>query len=353
MLNLEELRARIAPPDRAFAERMQQKLDGKTKPRRSLGRLEDFACQYAAIVREDAPALPKKAVVVMGADHGVARRGVSAYPQEVTGQMLLNFAAGGAAINVLARHAGAQVLVIDMGVVAPVAAPNIIDARVGPGTADFTEGPAMSRAQAERALETGIELAAKLHSDGVKVVGLGEMGIGNTTAASALTAVLTRAAAEEVTGFGTGIDEATHQHKIQLIREALARHAGVAEHGDTLDVLAALGGFEIAGLAGVVLGAAARHMAVVLDGFIASVAALVAVKLVPAAREYLLPSHRSVEAGHGLVLRALGIPPVLELDMRLGEGTGAALSMTLLDAALQIVHEMATFEAASVTDSGA
>jgi nicotinate-nucleotide--dimethylbenzimidazole phosphoribosyltransferase len=353
MLNLDELRARITPPDRAIAERMQHKLDGKTKPRRSLGRLEDFACQYAAIVREDAPALPKKAVVVMGADHGVARRGVSAYPQEVTGQMLLNFAAGGAAINVLARHAGAQVLVIDMGVVAPVAAPNIIDARIGPGTADFTEGPAMTRAQAERALQTGIEVAAKLQRDGVKVVGLGEMGIGNTTAASALTAVLTRAAAEEVTGFGTGIDETTHQRKTQLIRDALTRHAGVSEQGDTLDVLAALGGFEIAGLAGGVLGAAAQHMAVVLDGFIASVAALVAVKLVPAARDYLLPSHRSVEAGHGLVLRALGIPPVLELDMRLGEGTGGALSMTLLDAALHIVHEMATFEGASVTDSGA
>jgi nicotinate-nucleotide--dimethylbenzimidazole phosphoribosyltransferase len=353
MLNLDELRARIAPPDRAIAERMQHKLDGKTKPRRSLGRLEDFACQYAAIVREDAPALPKKAIVVMGADHGVARRGVSAYPQEVTGQMLLNFAAGGAAINVLARHAGAQVLVIDMGVVAPVAAPNIIDARIGPGTADFTEGPAMTRAQAERALQTGIDVAAKLQRDGVKVVGLGEMGIGNTTAASALTAVLTRAAAEEVTGFGTGIDETTHQHKIQLIRDALTRHARVSEQGDTLEVLAALGGFEIAGLAGVVLGAAAQHMAVVLDGFIASVAALVAVRLVPAARDYLLPSHRSVEAGHGLVLRALGIPPVLELDMRLGEGTGGALSMTLLDAALHIVHEMATFEGASVTDSGA
>jgi nicotinate-nucleotide--dimethylbenzimidazole phosphoribosyltransferase len=353
MLNLEELRARIAPPDRAIAERTQRRLDAKTKPRRSLGRLEDFACQYAAIVRDEAPSLPKKAVVVMGADHGVARRGVSAYPQEVTGQMLLNFAAGGAAINVLARHAGAQVLVIDMGVVAPVGASNVIDGRIGHGTADFTQGPAMTHEQALRALQTGVELAATLHADGVKVVGLGEMGIGNTTSASALTAVLTRAAAEEVTGFGTGIDEATHQRKIQLIREALAQHARVVEQGDAVDVLAALGGFEIAGLAGLVLGAAAQHMAVVVDGFIASVAALVAVRIAPAAREYLLPSHRSVEAGHGLVLRALGIPPVLELDMRLGEGTGAALAMTLLDAAIHILHEMATFEAASVTDSGA
>jgi nicotinate-nucleotide--dimethylbenzimidazole phosphoribosyltransferase len=279
MLNLDQLRTRIAPLDRSIAERTQRKLDAKTKPRRSLGRLEDLACQYAAIVGNDTPELPKKAVVVMGADHGVARRGVSAYPQEVTAQMLLNFAAGGAAINVLARHAEAQVLVVDMGVVTPVSSPNVIDARIAAGTADFTVEPAMTRAQAERALQTGIELAAKLHSDGVRVVGLGEMGIGNTTSASALTAVLTHSAVEEVTGFGTGIDEATHARKIQLIRDALSKHALLgrqARDGDVLDILAALGGFEIAGLAGVVLGAAAQRMAVVLDGFIASVGALVA-----------------------------------------------------------------------------
>jgi nicotinate-nucleotide--dimethylbenzimidazole phosphoribosyltransferase len=356
MLNLEELRARIALPDPSIAERTQRKLDAKTKPRRSLGRLEDLACQYAAIVGNELPELPKKAVVVMGADHGVARRGVSAYPQEVTAQMLLNFAAGGAAINVLAQHANARVVVVDMGVVTPVSAPNIIDARIGPGTADFTVGPAMTREQALRALQTGVELAETLQRDGVSVVGLGEMGIGNTTSASALTAVLTQSAADEVTGFGTGIDAATRYRKIQLIRDALARHTSLGQQpsGDAvLDVLAALGGFEIAGLAGVVLGAASQRMAVVLDGFIASVAALVAVRLVPAAREYLLPSHRSVETGHGIVLRALGVPPLLELDMRLGEGTGAALSMTLLDAALRILRDMATFEAASVTDTGA
>jgi nicotinate-nucleotide--dimethylbenzimidazole phosphoribosyltransferase len=356
MLNLEDLRARIAPIDRSIVSRTQHKLDAKTKPRRSLGRLEDLACQYAAIAGNDAPALPKKAVVVMGADHGVARRGVSAYPQEVTAQMLLNFAGGGAAINVLARHADAKVLVVDMGVAVPVSAPNIIDARIDAGTNDFTAGPAMTREQAERALRTGIDLAERLHREGVNVIGLGEMGIGNTTSASALTAVLTQSAVEEVTGFGTGIDEATRARKIQLIRDALTRHALLGRQSSqtsVIDVLAALGGFEIAGLAGVVLGAAAHRMAVVLDGFIASVAALVAVRLVPAAREYLLPSHRSVEAGHGLVLRALEVLPVLELDMRLGEGTGAALSMTLLDASLRILAEMATFEAASVTDTGA
>lgn len=356
MFNLEDLRARIAPIDRGIAQRTQRKLDAKTKPRRSLGRLEDLACQYAAIVGTDAPEIPRKAMIVMGADHGVARRGVSAYPQEVTAQMLLNFAAGGAAINVLARHAGAQVLVVDMGVATPVSAPNIIEARIAAGTSDFTQGPAMTREQAERALQTGVELAERLHREGVNVIGLGEMGIGNTTSASALTAVLTQSAVEEVTGFGTGIDEATRRHKVQLIRDALTRHALLGRRSSetsVLDVLSALGGFEIAGLAGVVLGAAAQRMAVVLDGFIASVGALVAARMVPAAREYLLPSHRSVEAGHGLVLRALEALPVLELDMRLGEGTGAALSMTLLDAALRILAEMATFEAASVTDTGA
>jgi nicotinate-nucleotide--dimethylbenzimidazole phosphoribosyltransferase len=294
----------------------------------------------------------------MGADHGVARRGVSAYPQEVTAQMLLNFASGGAAINVLARHAGARVLVVDMGVATQVAAPGVIDARIAPGTADFTLEPAMTRAQAERALQTGVEIAEKLKHEGVQVVGLGEMGIGNTTSASALTAVLTHMAVEEVTGFGTGIDESAYKRKIQLIREALTRHGyrdkpAPQTPEEVLDVLAALGGFEIAGLAGLVLGAAAQRMAVVLDGFIASVGALVAVRLVPAAREYLLPSHRSVEAGHRAVLRALETQPILELDMRLGEGTGAALSMSLLDAALRILAEMATFETAQVTDTGA
>jgi nicotinate-nucleotide--dimethylbenzimidazole phosphoribosyltransferase len=346
--------AAINPIDRSIAARTQQKLDAKTKPRRSLGRLEDLVCQYAAIVGSDAPPLPKKAVVVMGGDHGVAKRGVSAYPQEVTAQMLLNFAAGGAAINVLARHADAQVLVVDMGVVAPTAAPNVIDARIAAGTADFTTEPAMTRAQAERALQTGIDLAERLHRDGATVVGLGEMGIGNTTSASALTAVLTQSAVEEVTGFGTGIDEATRQRKIQLIRDGLTRHNLQGQMPrDAIEVLAALGGFEIAGLAGVVLGCAALRMAVVLDGFIASVGALVATHIAPTAREYLLPSHRSVEAGHGLVLRALEVKPVLELEMRLGEGTGAALAMTLLDAGLRILDEMATFEAASVTDTGA
>jgi nicotinate-nucleotide--dimethylbenzimidazole phosphoribosyltransferase len=232
-----------------------------------------------------------------------------------------------------------------------VTAPNILSVPVAPGTADFSVGPAMTRAQAEAALRTGFQVAEQLQARGVSVVGLGEMGIGNTTSASALTAVLTQSSVEEVTGFGTGIDEPTRGRKMQLIRDAIARHG--ASDKDVLGALAALGGFEIAGLAGLVLGAAANRMAVVLDGFIASVGALVATRLAPAARGYLLPSHRSVESGHRLVLRALEAQPLFELDMRLGEGTGAALAMTLLDASLKLLAEMATFETASVTDTGA
>lgn len=347
---VDELRARITPPNALVAQRTQTKLDFKTKPRRSLGRLEDLACQYAAISGSETPELPSKAMVVMGADHGVAARGVSAYPQEVTAQMLLNFAAGGAAINVLARHADARVIVLDMGVLEPVNAEGIECARLGPGTRDFTTQPAMTHEQVLAAITTGSQLARRLRADGVSVIGLGEMGIGNTSSASALTAALTGSAVEEVTGLGTGIDEAGRARKVQLIREALALHQPNA--ADPLQVLTCLGGFEIAGLAGVVLGAAAERMAVVLDGFIASVAALCAVRMAPDARGYLMPSHRSVEAGHRIVLRELGTVPLFDFDMRLGEGSGAALAMTVLDAAVKVLLEMATFETAGVTDAG-
>jgi nicotinate-nucleotide--dimethylbenzimidazole phosphoribosyltransferase len=351
MQRIAEICAAILVPDPAIAERVQAKLDAKTKPRRSLGRLEDLACQYAAILGSDNPAAPKKALVVMGADHGVAAQGVSAFPQEVTGQMLLNFARGGAAINVLARHAGAEVIVVDMGVKQAVIAPGIESARIAAGTCDFTQQAAMTRAQAEAALSTGIEIAQRLAAAGTNVVGLGDMGIGNTTSSSALTAALTGAAVEEVTGHGTGISDAVRARKVEAIRQALQLHR--PDRNAPLEVLQQLGGFEIAGLAGVVLGAAAERMAVVIDGFIASVAALVALRLAPNVSGYLIPSHRSVEAGHRIVLRELGKQPLFDFDMRLGEGTGAALAMTVLDASVKILHEMATFEAAGVSDSGA
>ncbi len=344
--------ASIGFVDPSISAAAQRLLDSKTKPRRSLGRLEDLACRVAAIRGTPRPALPVKAIVVMGADHGVAEEGVSAYPQAVTRQMLLNFAAGGAAINVLARHAGAQVVVVDMGVREPLPAGlNIRVQRIGAGTRNFTHGPAMSRAQAIDAVETGIRLAHALVADGVTLLGTGEMGIANTTAASAIAAVFTGATPEAVTGRGTGIDDSGWRRKIDVLRRALS--VNHPDPGDPLDVLAKVGGFEIGGLAGVVLGGASRRVPVVVDGFIAGVAALLAVRLAPAVTDYLVAAHQSLEIGHRLVLAALGLRPLLDLELRLGEGTGAALAMSLVDAALRVLHEMATFDGAGVSDSGA
>jgi nicotinate-nucleotide--dimethylbenzimidazole phosphoribosyltransferase len=352
LIDIGALAARIKPTDAGAAADAQRLLDAKTKPLRSLGRLEDLVCQLAAIRGVGSPPATRitKAIVVMGADHGVAAEGVSAYPQEVTGQMLLNFARGGAAINVLARQAGARLVVVDMGVAhPPTARPEIRVRRIGPGTANFTRGPAMTREQALVALSTGAVLADALARDGVGMIGIGDMGIGNTTASSALAAVFTGAAPEEVTGRGTGIDDATFRRKVDVVRRGL--EVNRPDPSDAVDVLAKVGGFEIAGLAGVALGAAAARVPVVVDGFIASVAALAAVRLAPNAAGYLIASHRSVEAGHRLVLKALGKVPFLDLDLRLGEGTGAALAMLLVDAALAISAEMATFESAGVSDA--
>lgn len=342
----------IDAPDTAIAERTRALLDNKTKPRGSLGRLEQLACQLAAIARHPEPGLPRKAIVVMGADHGVAEEQVSAFPQEVTAQMLLNFAAGGAAINVLARHAGAEVVVVDMGVKGELPAhPAIRSARIAAGTANFTRGPAMTHEQAIAALEYGIALAHELAESGFALLGIGEMGIANSTAASALTAALTGLPPEEVVGRGTGVDDAGLRRKADAVRRAIELNRPRA--GDGLDALIKLGGFEIAGLAGVVIGAAACKLPIVIDGFISSAAALVAARIVPACAGYMIASHRSVEIGHRVVLQALGTLPLLDLELRLGEGTGAALAMNLCEASLRILHEMATFEGAGVADSGA
>jgi nicotinate-nucleotide--dimethylbenzimidazole phosphoribosyltransferase len=343
--------SRIAPVDPAVAARTQALLDQKTKPRRSLGRLEDLACRIAAARGESLPALPQKAIVVMAADHGVAEEGVSAYPQEVTLQMVLNFARGGAGINVLARQAGARVVVVDIGVKEPVPpTPGVRVSRIAPGTRNLLREPAMTRAQATAAVEVGIGMAAELADEGIGLIGMGEMGIGNTTAASALTAVFTGLDPAEVTGRGTGLDDAAWTRKVDVVRRALALHR--PRPSDALDALAKVGGLEIAGLAGVALGAAARRIPVLADGFISTVAALAAVRLAPAAAGYVIASHLSVEPGHRRLLEALAVPPLLDLDLRLGEGTGAALAMNLVEASLRILHEMATFADAGVTDSG-
>jgi nicotinate-nucleotide--dimethylbenzimidazole phosphoribosyltransferase len=295
--------------------------------------------------------MPEKAIVVLGADHGVAEEGVSAYPQEVTRQMLLNFARGGAAINALARHAGARVVIVDMGVKAPPPpTAEIRSCRIGAGTRNFTREPAMTSEQAMHAIGVGIKLARELVQDGITLIGIGDMGIANTTASSALAAVFTGRSPEEVTGRGTGVCDAGLERKIDAIRRGLRTNR--PDPADALDTLTKVGGFEIAGLAGVVLGCAALRVPVVMDGFIASVAALVAVRMAPRAAGYLIASHRSVEVGHGAVLEALGSKPLLDLELRLGEGTGAALAMGLVDASLRILHEMATFQHAGVSDRG-
>jgi nicotinate-nucleotide--dimethylbenzimidazole phosphoribosyltransferase len=349
-MTLERTIARIAPVDPQIAQRTQALLDRKTKPRRSLGRLEDLACRLAAARGAVIPELPVAAVVVMAADHGVAEEGVSAYPQEVTAQMVANFVRGGAAISVLARHAGAEVVVVDMGVRVPVDLPGVRPVRIAPGTRNLAREPAMTAAQARAALDAGIALANELADRGVTLVALGEMGIGNTTAASALTARLTGAEPGEVAGRGTGLDDAGLARKREVLARALALHRGARE---PLEVLACLGGLEIAGLAGLTLGAAARRVPVLVDGFITGAAALAAARLCPPAAGYLVASHCSVEPGHRRILDALQLAPLLELELRLGEGTGAALAIPIASAAIRILREMATFEDAGVSDSGA
>jgi nicotinate-nucleotide--dimethylbenzimidazole phosphoribosyltransferase len=351
MTLLQQICAAILPVDLQAAAQAQQRLDTKTKPRRSLGMLEDLACRLAAIYRTSSPAVPAKGVVVMAADHGVAEEGVSAYPAEVTGQMVQNFAAGGAAINVLARQAGARIVVVDMGTEAAAVPEGVRDRRLGAGTANMTRGPAMSRHNAVLALEAGIRIADELISDGAGLLAVGEMGIGNTTSASAVTTILTQTPIDQVTGHGTGIDQNRLGRKIGAIQRAL--EVNKPDPHDPIDVLAKVGGFEIGGLAGVMLGAAVHKVPIILDGFITGASALIAVGLCPHLRHYLIAGHRSLEPGHGVILRHLNFQPLLQLDMRLGEGTGAVLAFHLVDASLKILAEMATFSSAGVSDSGA
>lgn len=340
----------IAPLDEAAMRAVEEEFDRKTKPRGSLGRLERLAAQYAGIRGDAAPPQPQPAVLVAAADHGYAQEGVSAYPADVTAQMVRTFASGGAAICVLAREAGARLVVVDAGVCVRVDVPGVRSIRIGAGTANAARGPAMTREQALRAISAGIGLARELGADGVTAIALGDMGIGNTTAAAALHASLLGLEPARVCGPGTGLDADGVQAKVSVVERALATNP-LTGH-DPVDTLAALGGFEIALLTGAILGGASERMAVVLDGFIVGAAALAATRLAPAARDYLVAGHLSPEPGHRLALEELGLDPLLELELRLGEGTGAALALPLLQAAVAILTEMATFEAAGVTDAG-
>ena len=322
-----------------------QRLDRLTKPLGSLGRLEEIAVWLAGIQGHAYPRLARKTIFVVAADHGVALRGVSAYPQAVTGQMVRNFLAGGAAINVLARHAGAKVIVVDAGVAQdPGPAPGLVSKRLGPGTADLVTSPAMSEEQAIECIRIGIDLA---RTEDAGVIGCGEIGIGNTTAASAVTAAMLGCAPERVTGSGTGIDDEARSRKIALIEKALALHQPDASK--PLDVLRMVGGFEIGILAGVIIGAAASRRAVLVDGFISTSAALLAHAIAPESLPYMLATHLSTEPGHRLALERLDLAPFLDLRLRLGEGTGAALAMPILEAACHVLSEMATFESAGVS----
>ncbi len=323
-----------------------------TKPAGSLGRLEEIGVQLAAMTGHVKPSVARKAVIVMAADHGVAREGVSAYPQEVTAQMVLNFLNGGAAINVFARQAGARVVVVDMGVASELPAhPKLLNRRIAAGTQSMLAGPAMTRAQAQAAIEAGMAVFETEYSQGLDLVATGDMGIGNTTASAAIVSVLTGLPPAKVTGRGTGIDDAGWQRKVSAIERAIALNKPDAK--DALDVVAKVGGFEIAGLAGVIIAAASRRVPVVVDGFISGAAALIAAGLEPGVKGYLFAGHRSVEIGHHATLEHLGLRPLLDLDLRLGEGTGAVLAFHLVEAAARILSEMATFAEASVSSKPA
>ncbi len=338
----------IAPPSPAHRAAAQRRLDSLTKPPGSLGRLEEIAVRLAEIGRGTPTPVNQPVIFTFAGDHGVAEEGVSAYPQAVTGQMVRNFLAGGAAVNVLARQAGARVIVADFGVAtAMVGGDGLVTRRLGDGTRNLARGAAMTRAQAIAAVEAGAALAEAEIQAGADLVGTGEMGIGNTTSASAVTAAITGAAPDVVTGPGTGVDAATRCRKVLVVQRALDTNR--PDPNDGLDVLAKLGGFEIGGLVGVVLSGAAHGVPVVLDGFVATAAGLIAATLVPACLHFLLASHRSAEPGHRVALAHLGLEPYLDLGMRLGEGTGVALFIHLARAAARIYTDMATFDSAGIT----
>lgn len=343
---LERTVANIKELDLRAIQEVKDHQNKLTKPQGSLGVLESISIQLGGITGQKCPDLGKKVVVVMAGDHGVVQEGISAYPSEVTPQMVSNFIRGGAAINVLARHTGADVVVADVGVAASIANSKVLSYKVRPGTGNMAQGPAMTETEAVQALEVGIQIANDLIGKGYRMLATGEMGIGNTTAASALVAVFLKVPAAEVTGKGTGIKAEALKHKAEVIDRSIAINH--PDPKDPLDVLAKVGGLEIAALAGLILGAAANRTPVVIDGFISSAAALVAGKIAPRSLGYMIASHCSAEMAHRKLLQYLGLKPILELEMRLGEGTGAVLAFPMIEAAVKIVKEMATFESAGV-----
>ncbi|MCK8823658.1 nicotinate-nucleotide--dimethylbenzimidazole phosphoribosyltransferase [Fuchsiella alkaliacetigena] len=337
---------KIEDLDQGLMTKAQERLDSLTKPPGSLGKLEDIAIKLAGINGEIYPKVDQKVHVVMAGDHGVVAEGVSTVPQEVTTQMVYNFLNEGAAINVLAQQVGAEVKIVDIGVASEIEAEGLLVKKIKSGTDNLALGPAMSKKEAIASIEAGIEVAEDLIAQGANLIGTGEMGIGNTTPSSAILAVMTDYSLDEVVGYGTGISEEQLAKKKELIAQSIELNQPQADDG--IDVLAKVGGLEIGGMAGVMLGAAANRVPVMVDGLISGAAGLIAQSLEPQVVKYLISSHQSVEPGHLKIYDLLGLEPMLNLDMRLGEGTGAVLGMELVEAATRIISEMATFEEAQV-----
>lgn len=348
MKKLQDVLNKIQPVDTSRTAVIQAQLDNLTKPQGSLGRLEELAKKYCLITGKDRPSIKNKIIFTFAADHGVTEEGVSAFPKEVTPQMVLNFLRGGAGVNVLAKHVGAHVIVVDMGVDYNFEPQDGLEIRkINHGTKNMAKGPAMTREEAEQAVLAGIELVEK-YRDNLDLLGTGDMGIGNTTASSAIVSVITNTDPELVTGRGTGIDDQSLKNKVEIIRRAIA--VNKPDPQDALDVLAKVGGYEIAGIAGLVLGAALYRIPIVIDGFISTAGALIAAELNPACKGYIIAAHQSVELGHRKMLSHLEQVPLLDLNLRLGEGTGAALGMSLVEAGVKILGEMATFAGAGVSE---
>ena len=340
---------KIQPVSSNLLDKAQAHLDSLTKPPSSLGKLEELAKRYVAIQNNESPILKKISTVVFAADHGVTAEGISAYPSEVTAQMVINFLNKGAAVNVLANHINAEVTIVDIGVNFQFEShPNLLDRKIALGTKNFSKEPSMTRSQAETSIVTGIEIATESAKKGIDILTTGEMGIGNTTPSSAIFSILGNTPVEYVTGRGTGIDDSTLTKKISIIIKGIDLHK--PDPHDPIDILAKVGGFEIGGIAGLILGAAAQKIPVVVDGFISGAGAALALKMSPSAGDYIFPSHRSTEPGHKIFFELLGYPPLFDLNMRLGEGTGALLAVNLIQSAIKIYKEMATFQSAGVSN---
>ncbi len=349
MQKINETINKIEKINYSLVETTQKRLDNLIKPLGSLGRLEEIAKQTVEITKNENPPVRNKVIFTMAGDHGITEEGISAYPKEVTPQMVYNFLRGGAGINVLARHVGARVIVADMGVASDLEShPDLVVKKTNYGTKNMTKAPAMTKEEAIKSIVSGIEIFEQEFKKGIDIVGTGDMGIGNTTPSSAIASVITGKCVEDVTGRGTGVNDEAFSRKVAAIKKAIEVNKPNA--ADAMDVLSKVGGFEIGGLAGVILASASKRVPVVIDGFISGAAALIAYRLKPEVKDYMIAAHCSVERGHRLVLEYMGLKPLLDLNLRLGEGTGAALGMTIVEAAIKILTEMATFQNAGVSE---